>query len=253
MALADPTIAPPPTNIMLRAALTLAAVLVAAALVAYGAFTLLDLAARHTFDVRISYAAVSSLKLDTGTGDVHLTSSPTAGQVVVVTHVTEGLWTPRRQAVRDRAGALQLFSTCSIVLGTDCGVDYTISVPPGIAINADAGDGDLDAQDLNTTAALRLSSGNGDVTALRIGAGSVSLESGNGDVTAQLTQPASQLTATSGNGDVTLTVPNTSYSVHASSGDGTVSDQTLRIDPSSPRKISASSGNGDVTITAAGA
>jgi hypothetical protein len=252
MALADPPFAPPPTNILRRATLTLVAALVAAALVVYGAFTLLDLASRHTFDVRVGYAGVSSLKLNAGTGDVHLTSSPTAGQVVVVMRVTEGLSTPRRQAVRDHAGALALSSSCSTVLGTECGVDYTISVPPGIPVNAEAGDGDLEAQDLNTTAQLRLSSGDGDVTALRIAAGNVSLESGNGDVTAQLTQPALQLTATSGNGDVTLTVPNTSYAVHASSGNGAVSDQTLMIDPSSPRKISASSGNGDVTITAAG-
>ncbi len=252
MALADPTIAPSPTNLLLRVTLTLAAALVAAALVAYGAITLLDLAARHTFDLRITYADVSSLKLDADTGDVHLESWPISGQLIVDTHVTEGLWTPRRQSVRNRAGALALSSSCSPVFGTECGADYTISVPAGIAVNASTGDGDLDAQDLSTTAPLRLSSSNGNVTALRIAAGSVSLQSGNGDVTAQLTNPASQLTATSGNGDVTLTVPNTSYAVHASSGDGTVSDQTLRIDPSSPRRISASSGNGDVTITAAG-
>ncbi|MGO9973915.1 MAG: hypothetical protein ACLP01_14155 [Solirubrobacteraceae bacterium] len=59
-----------------------------------------------------------------------------------------------------------------------------------------------------------MSSGNGDVTALRIAARSVILESGNGDVTAQLSHPALQLTATSGNGDVTLSVPNISYAVH---------------------------------------
>jgi hypothetical protein len=52
---------------------------------------------------------------------------------------------------------------------------------------------------------------------------------------------------------VTLTVPNTTYAVHASSGNGTVSDNTLRIDPTAPRMITASSGNGDVTVKAAGA
>jgi hypothetical protein len=47
-------------------------------------------------------------------------------------------------------------------------------------------------------------------------------------------------------------VPNTTYAVRASSDNGTVSDQTLRIEPSAPRAITAHSGNGDVTIHAAG-
>lgn len=46
-------------------------------------------------------------------------------------------------------------------------------------------------------------------------------------------------------------VPDVSYAVHASSGNGNVSDQSLTIDPHSPRRIDASSGNGEVTITAA--
>ena len=95
--------------------------------------------------------------------------------------------------------------------------------------------------------------GGGDVDAHGISARNVTLESDNGDVNAMLSQAPARLKASSGNGDVTLTVPNTTYAVHASSGNGTVSDNTLRIDPTAPRTITASSGNGDVTVKAAGA
>ncbi len=236
----------------MRRALTAFGGLVLAVLIAYGAFTLIDLGSRHSFEVRANYGAVRSLEVD-GTGDVHLIGAPAGSGVGVIEHVTEGLVTPHREAVRATGGVLHLASSCSTFFDHSCGVSYTIAVPPGVTITADSGDGNVDTHGLIVTGQLKLSSGNGDVDAVGINAGNVKLESGNGDVNARLTRAPARLEASSGNGDVNLTVPNTTYAVHASSGNGSVSDQTLRIDPSSPRTIVASSGNGDVTIRAAGA
>ena len=234
-----------------RLSLTVLGGLLLAILIAYGAFELTDIASRHSFEVTTGYGGVQSLEVDGGTGDVHLTAGAPGSEVLVVEHVTEGLSAPDRKAVRGAGGALRLSASCSVTIGNNCGVSYTIRVPPGVAVNARSGGGDVDARGLNTTAPLKLSSGDGDVNALDISAGNVTLDSGNGDVTATLERAPTRLDASSGNGDVTLTVPNTTYAVRATSGNGTVSDSTMRIDPSSPRSITASSGNGDVTIQAA--
>ncbi|HUB05187.1 MAG TPA: DUF4097 family beta strand repeat-containing protein [Solirubrobacteraceae bacterium] len=221
-------------------------------LIGWCAFELIDLVSRHTFDVTTTYAGVRSLEVEGGTGDVHIAGGTAGSGVVVVEQVTEGLTTPHRNAVRGAGGALRLSASCPIGVTNYCRVSYTVTVPPGVSVTADSGAGDVDAHGLTTTAPLKLSSGDGDVDAVGVTAGNVTLESGNGDVTATLDQAPTHLDASSGNGNLNLTVPNATYAVHASSGNGSVSDPTLRIDPSSPRSITASSGNGNVTIHAAG-
>jgi hypothetical protein len=219
--------------IVLRLTLTVLGALLLVFLIACGAYGLSDVAARHAYDVHASYARVQALKVDGGDGDVRLTAAPAGSAVVVVEHVTEGLTSPHSEAVRASGGVLRLSADCSFVFSNSCGASYSIEVPAGVTVDAHAGGGDVDAHGIS--------------------ARSVTLESGDGDVSATLSQAPARLKASSGNGDVTLTVPNTTYAVHASSGNGTVSDNTLRIDPTAPRMITASSGNGDVTVKAAGA
>jgi len=238
--------------VTVRLSLTVLGGLLLAFLIAYGAFELIDLASRHSFDVRAGYAGVRSLEVDGGSGDVHLTAGAAGSEVIVVEHVTEGLTSPDRKAVRGTGGALRLSASCRVGVSNNCGVSYTIAVPAGVAVNADSGDGNVDARGLSANGPVELSSGNGNVNAVGIDAANVTLKSGNGDVTATLDRAPAQLDASSGNGDVRLTVPNATYAVRATSGNGTVSDDTLRIDPSSPRSITANSGNGDVTVRATG-
>jgi hypothetical protein len=251
MVIADPSVAPRTVSRRWRGALAVLGGLLLAFVIGIGAYGLLDLVSRHSFDVSASYAGVRSLVVDGGSGDVHLTGGAPAAGVVVVEHVTEGLFAPHREAVRGAGGALHLSDSCHRT-ANNCGVSYTIAVPPGVSVHAVSGDGSVDARGLSTTL-LELRSGNGDVTALDVSAAHVTLESDNGDLTATLDRAPTRLDASSVNGDVDLTVPNTTYAVHASSSNGNVSDQTLRIDPSAPRAITANSGNGDVTIHAAAA
>lgn len=253
MAIADPPSVPSSTlSRGWRRVLAVLGGLLLAAIIAYGAFELIDLGSRHSFDVRASYGGVRSLEVDGGSGDVHLARAAAGSELVVVEHVTEGLTSPNRTAVRGSGGALRLSTSCPVGVSNNCGVNYTIAVPVGVAVNADSGNGNVDARGLSTTGPLKLSSGNGDVTATGIDAGNVTLESGNGNVTATLDRAPTRLDASSGNGDVTLTVPNSTYAVRVTSGNGTVSDDTLRIDPNSPRLITANSGHGDVTVRATG-
>ena len=233
-----------PTRILLA----LIGGLLVIAIVLLGSWTLLDLAARHTFATRSSYRGVTSLKVDSGNGDVHLTGAPEGSALVVVAHVTEGLTSPRREALRGPAGVLRLNEDCGGIMDMECSVSYDIAVPAGTTVLAGSGAGDVTASGLSTDASVDLHSGAGDVTATAISAPVIKLSSGAGDVEGQLNRVARSLNASSGAGDVTLIVPGASYAVHADSGAGTVSDSGLRIDPSSPLRISATSGAGNVTI-----
>ncbi|MBV8221645.1 MAG: DUF4097 family beta strand repeat protein [Solirubrobacterales bacterium] len=235
-----------------RLALTVLGALLLAFVIACGAYGLSDVAARHSFDVRTSYSGVQALEIDGGDGDVHLSTAQAGSAVAVVERVTEGLTSPHSDAVRTAGGVLHLSAACSFVFSNSCGAGYTISVPPGVTVDAHSGGGNVDADNLTTTGPLKLSSGDGDVNALGIHAADVTLQTGNGDVTATLNEVPTGLKASSGNGDVNLTVPNVTYAVHATSGNGTVSDGSLRIDPTARRTITATSDNGDVNIKAAG-
>lgn len=242
----------PRPRVALRRMLTVLGSLLLAAIIAGGAFSMLATAAKYSFDVRASYTNVNSLRLDSDGGDVHLSAAPAGSPLKVAEHVTESFSRAHPHASRSSDGVLTLNGACSTHYA-DCSVDYTISVPAGVAVDVASGNGDIDARGLTAVNSLTLRSGNGSVDAFQIAAPDVLLESGNGDVTATLSDASVRLIASSGNGSVTVTVPDTTYAVSARAGNGTVSDRTLRIDPNSPRQIVASSGNGDVTIRAAGA
>ena len=233
-----------PTRILLA----LIGALIVIAIVLLGSWTLLDLAARHTFAVRSSFRGVTSLEVDSGSGDVHLSAAPEGSALVVVAHVTEDLTSPHREALRRPGGVLRLTDGCGSILNTQCSVSYDIAVPAGTRVDAGSGAGDVTANGLTTDASVDLHSGAGDVTAVALSAPVIKLSSGAGDVAGQLTRVANSIDASSGAGDVTLTVPNASYAVSAGSGAGTVSDSSLRVDPASPFRISAHSGAGNVTI-----
>ncbi|HWH12309.1 MAG TPA: DUF4097 family beta strand repeat-containing protein [Solirubrobacteraceae bacterium] len=191
------------------------------ALILFGGFTLLDIAAHHTYDVRSSYAAVQSLEIDDGSGRVALTGSTAGGRVTLTQHVSQGLTSPRRAATLGPGGVLRLTSGCS-GFDLECRVGYAVTVPVGIPVTVNSGAGDVSASDLHTAGVVHLSSGAGDISATdisgqtiqlssdagdvvarRIGAPQLRLSSGAGDITADVTSPVGKLVAGSGAGDVT--------------------------------------------------
>jgi DUF4097 and DUF4098 domain-containing protein YvlB len=252
----------------IRRSLFVAAALLALFLVLVGTYEVIDLASRHTTTERASYDGVRSLVIDDAS-DVRLTGAPSGAPLEVVTRSTEGLRTPELSAERGSGGELRLDSSCGGFPGGHCSVDYTIHVPAGTVIDAEAGGGDVLAERLTTTEPLVLDSSAGDVTAVDVRAPSIELSSSAGDVEARalsadriglhssagdviasLAAPAEQLRAESSAGDVELLVPNEVYRVDATSSAGDVDDGDLRTDPSAERTITAHSSAGDVRVAA---
>jgi hypothetical protein len=243
-------VAAPPRRSRLRIFLTVVGALLTLVFIGIGALLLLDAAARHTSATTTRYANVRSLIVQTGAGDVSLTSAPAGGAVVVKTSRTESLFKPRVRSRMTGAGTLVLTATCPNQLG--CGVHYELSVPQNVAIKVSSGFGSIHATGLTSTSSIQLGTTAGDIDALRLNAPDISLSTGLGGLTAELTQPARRLSATTVAGGLDLTVPDTTYALHASSGVGHVSDGTVRKDPAAPRTINARSSLGDVTVTVAG-
>jgi hypothetical protein len=258
------TIAPPsPWTLTYKLLGTLAGIV----LVLWGAWTLLNLAARDTFETHKAYAEVKSLRVSGAGGDVTLVSAPAGAGVTVTEHVTRGLTEPERtnQLV---AGQLRLSSDCPDFPGGSCSVRYEVTVPRGVPVVAESGAGDVRAEGLTTNKPVDLSSGAGDVVVtdvsaprLRlhssagdvigtgIGTGDVRATSAAGDVRLELVGPAPQsVFADSSAGDVSLAVPDVTYAVQASTSAGDVTSDAVRNDPDSPRKLTATSSAGDVNI-----
>jgi hypothetical protein len=261
------TTAPYRTPRAVRRALTVLAALVALALVAQGALSLLQVATRHTTTEVASYRGVSALVIDDDS-DVRLTSAPAGSPLEVRARVTEALVAPERRVRRDDDGTLRLSSSCSPGYFSEfCGVDYDIRVPAGTAIRARTGAGDVVAENLRTilpvelrssagditvlgavTPALRLRTSAGDVRASGVRADDVSARSSAGDVTLSLLGPAELLDAQTSAGDVDLVVPDASYRVETSTSAGTVDDQGIRRSSEASRRIRAVTSAGDIRI-----
>ena len=236
-------------------------------LVVWGAWTLLNLAARDTFDVHKTYAQVKSLTLSGGGGDVRLVSAPAGSPVTVTEHVTRGLTEPKRTNTLT-GGVLRLSASCSDFVGSSCSVNYEVTVPRGVPVVARSSAGDVEAVGLVSERALELSSeagdvvltdvsapamtlhsSAGDVIGTGLGTGRVRATSSAGDVHLELVRPAPQsVFVNSSAGDVSLMVPDLTYAVRASTSAGDLSNGAVRNDPDSPRTLTATSSAGDVSI-----
>jgi len=252
----------------LRRALAVAAGVLALALVAHGAFTLLDLAARTTTVERTSYAGVGALVVEGG-ADIRLTSAPAGGRVEVAARITEGLRAPEHRIVQQGDGTLRLSASCAFLFTGQCRVRFDLRVPAGTTVRARTGAGDIDVRDLRSTApvvlhssagditasgasapALDLSSSAGDVDAGGVRAARVRVRSSAGDVNVALREPADRLDAGSSAGDIELVVPDAIYRLDAGAGAGAgdVSSADVRTDPASRRILRARTSAGDISI-----
>ena len=268
------TVAPQPaprpyrTPAAARHALFVLAGLVGLFSVAMGTVALIDLAARNTIEQTRTYTGIRSLDI-ADASDVRLTSVPAGSPLRVRARVTEGLRSPDRTVRRRSDGTLSLSSSCPILFGGSCDVDYEIAVPAGTAVRVDANGGDVVAEDLVSTLpvalessggditvvdvtapTLRLRSSAGDVDASEVRADTVNAHSSAGDVSLSLRSTPQRVDVDSSAGDVELVLPDDTYRVDASTSAGDVDDGAVRTDPSSPRVIHARSSAGDIRIEA---
>ena len=179
--------------------------------------------------------------------------------------MSEGLFSGSHSVTVD-GDRLVVRSDCPPVLGTWCGVDYTIRVPAGTAIAGGSSGSGIDVTgttgpiDLSSSGGglhvtggggtVKLDSSGGGVTGDRLTAASVTASSSGGGVRLSFSEPPQSVKASSSGGGVRIEVPDVpgAYQVHASSSGGGVHNG-VRTDPSSTSVIDAESSGGGVTIT----
>ncbi|GHF05979.1 hypothetical protein GCM10017776_24730 [Streptomyces griseoluteus] len=130
----------------------------------------------------------------------------------------------------------------------DCGVNYTVSVPPGTTLTLDTEGGNITVREVD--GAMTARTGGGNVRVTDTAPKTLSARTDGGNIEASLKKPPSALTAETGGGNVTVTLPRTPYAVDAttSGGRNTVSVPT---DPSSPHHVTIRTGGGNINVNLA--
>ncbi|MER8029015.1 DUF4097 family beta strand repeat-containing protein [Streptomyces bauhiniae] len=127
----------------------------------------------------------------------------------------------------------------------DCGVNYTVSVPPGTTLTLDTEGGNITVREVD--GAMKARTGGGDVRVTDTASKTLSARTDGGNIEASLKKPPTTLTAETGGGNVKVTLPRTPYAVDAttSGGRNTVSVPT---DPASPHHVTIHTAGGNITV-----
>lgn len=150
-------------------------------------------------------------------------------------------------------------------LGSNCGVSFWLTVPPGVAVSATTASGDIVVGGITGTLTLESSSGNvtaagpvanvsastasGDVSVTGARSADIVARSASGNVSLAFTAAPSVVNADTASGDVHVIVPpGASYDVQAA-GVTTSPAVSVSRSASSPRLIVAHSMSGDVTVS----
>ncbi|MFD8672691.1 DUF4097 family beta strand repeat-containing protein [Streptomyces seoulensis] len=130
----------------------------------------------------------------------------------------------------------------------DCGVNYTVSVPPGTTLTLDTDGGNITVHGVD--GATKARTGGGNVHVIDTAPKTLSARTDGGDIEASLTKPPTTLTAETGGGNVKVTLPRTPYAVDTttSGGRNTVSVPT---DPASPHHVTIRTGGGNIDVNPA--
>lgn len=172
---------------------------------------------------------------------------------------------------------------CRLFLG-NCGLDATLTVPPGAALDLASGGGDMRLSDIQS--AVTLDSAGGDVSlsgaggaaSVTTGGGdlsdsgaggilhfttsggdvdgsgllspNVTVASAGGDVSLRFTRVPAYINVQSSGGDITIVLPRgaTEYAINESTGGGDYG-ATVPKNSRAANKITVASGGGDVSIT----
>jgi hypothetical protein len=236
---------PPPPWVW---ALRIIGLAVAGVTLAFGALAVVStfLHREHTTTREFSQP-ITRLVAETDNGDVRIRTGAKGLPVQVTTRVGESFDNARSsQTVTD--GVLRLTGDCRfIVLPDNCGVSYTVTVPPGTVVQVTTGTGDTVVD--GTSETIMVQTGTGDVNVRHTRAARVSADTGTGSIRLEFASAPTDVQAHSGTGDVDITVPDdgSEYRVVTDSGIGDVTDD-LRHNDSSTRSIRAETGTGDVRL-----
>ncbi|MFC0528358.1 DUF4097 family beta strand repeat-containing protein [Phytohabitans kaempferiae] len=226
------------------------------------------LSPKRTDEDRQSYRqAVARVHLDSNAGDI--TVSPGEPGVVTVEHRLA--WSSLRKPTVERTWSgdtLTITGRCprtglKFGLGSDCTMDYVLTVPPDVTLDLRTEAGSVRVSDL--TGEMRLAASAGDITAenvsgplwARADSGQITgtglrsdttdVEIDSGDVELSYAEAPPSVSAVASAGDVVIALPAGAYKVtaEAASGDERVGVTT---DPAATSAVTARTSAGDVTI-----
>lgn len=187
-----------------------------------------------------------SVRIGTGSGDIHVMSGdPSSVHIVGHIHAAGPFNAQRRvRDVENNPPIEQSGSTINIGRNTPHGVsiDYDVTVPPGTQLAAHSGSGDMRV--INVAGSTDASTGSGDIQADGLG-GHVVLRTGSGDIHAGF-ENSNDVSAKTGSGDITLKNVQGILVAHTGSGDIVISGT-----PAGGWDLKT--GSGDVTLHTASA
>lgn len=226
-----------------RAVLVIGGVL-AAALVVFGTWSLVNLLGQTTTERTTTLVPTSDRLTIRADGDIRVEAG-TGPEVRVVERVRHGIGRPEVDQ-RPTSDGLLIDSDCPWY-STNCSVDLIVTVPATLSVDAHSSAGDITA--IGVSSDLTLTSSAGDVRASGLRTSRVDASSSAGDVTLSFDAPPVDVVAGSSAGDVDIRLPRVDggyrVSVDTSAGDQHVEVPT---DPESSRRIDAGSSAGDVTV-----
>jgi hypothetical protein len=191
---------------------------------------------------QVYHQSIATIDIDIATGDLVL--SPGEPDTVSLTRRLH--WSYTKPTVEEHwdGQTLRVTGACrGVSFGPNCGVDYTVAVPPGIAIRAHTSTGDVLVRDLHGE--LQLSTDTGDI----IASNSVTASADTGDITLSFSAPPQAVSAGTDTGDVTLAVPpGDDYHVQAQTDTGDVGI-AVQQNEGSARSITARTNTGDINIS----
>ena len=164
------------------------------------------------------------------------------------------------------ANGVQLNARCAVgVLGTNCAVNYVITVPAAAPLTLHSGDGSIrvvggsgaDSFDTgsggitfeNVSGDIVAHTGDGAIIGDGVRSKGVHASTGSGQVRIDWAVAPSSVAATTGDGGIQLLVPQGSgpYRTSTHTGDGSV-HVTVPTDPAATATISAQTGSGGIVI-----
>jgi hypothetical protein len=229
-----------------------------------GAFTVVgdfaQTSERHVASYPWSGGGVT-LRTD-GNVTVEVGSSP---QIAVTYTEHYQLKKPTVTSATSGAG-LQLTAKCpGGIFGSNCAINYVLTVPATATLNLHSGDGDIQVN--GSTAALSLDSGdggiefdnvtgdvvahtgNGGISGAQVSSRNVQASTGDGGIHITWSMAPTTVVATTGNGGIHLVVPQGSgpYRTSTHTGNGSA-HVNVASDLSAASSIAAETGNGGITI-----
>lgn len=193
-----------------------------------------------TKDSKSFDAPDQKLVIETDNGDVKITRGAKGSKVEVDRQVrgSDATW--------EMSGDTLILKTPCGFGAVNCGGDYTVAVPEGLALEVKSDNGDVEANGFEGEIAVN--NQNGDVTLEGV-TNTVRAESTNGGIEIRTTKPVTSIDTHSTNGDITIEVAggDAKYRIETETTNGE-KDVALQSDESAKQSIKAITTNGDIQI-----